>query len=613
MTVVVAALAVALGSEVSARQPDAGQARAQMEAEAARNPKDAETQFRLGVVYDRLQAHTEAVVAFRRVVALRPDDARAWDYMALHLEALGQVEQAEAAYRQGLAVNRGRFADPYLDYNFGRLLAKRNRLEESLTHLDRAKALAPSTRAVEYERARVLLRLNRTNEARASGERALAIADPGRYILDLQVYNLLIQTYSRLGEQALAAIYVEKARAEPIPVERLNPGDGAPAIAPEPRAYVSPEPSVAAAIEAAKALIPTGKLNEAIELLRKTVASNPREADAYLLLGTALALVPLRSEAIAALAEAVRLRPDHARGHFMMATALARFGEYPQARASFERALQLDPTLLEAHVQLAMVLGASGEVDAAIGHLSSAIDGYGESVTAAQALFLRGTLYQEQGHGDKAVSDFEQSIRVQPASPKPYLALGILRGQRGDVAGGLDALKKAVELAPADPEAQFRLGSLYLRSGQAVSAVPHLREAVRLRPGERARLYALARALQASGEVDAAAPILQELARLSQAQTADEEKLLESGRLNNEGVALEAQGQFAEALERYRAAVHISPGEVSFQRNLALVLCRLSRWEDAIPELRAVLRAVPGDPDATKALDVALERAPHRR
>jgi tetratricopeptide (TPR) repeat protein len=78
-------------------------------------------------------------------------------------------------------------------------------------------------------------------------------------------------------------------------------------------------------------------------------------------------------------------------------------------------------------------------------------------------------------------------------------------------------------------------------------------------------------------------------------------------------VALEAQGQFAEALERYRAAVHISPGEVSFQRNLALVLCRLSRWEDAIPELRAVLRAVPGDPDATKALDVALERAPHRR
>ncbi|HET8550014.1 MAG TPA: tetratricopeptide repeat protein, partial [Bryobacteraceae bacterium] len=120
-------------------------------AEACRlRPNDPDTHFQLGVFQDSRKAHAEAVAAFRRVVELRPNDARAWDYLALHLEALGQVDEAEAAFRKGASVNRGRYADAYLDYNFGRLLAKRNRLADSLPHFDRALGIAPPTRAIHY-------------------------------------------------------------------------------------------------------------------------------------------------------------------------------------------------------------------------------------------------------------------------------------------------------------------------------------------------------------------------------------------------------------------------------------------------------------------------------
>jgi len=74
---------------------------------------------------------------------------------------------------------------------------KRNRLEESKKHLDRAAQLAPQVRAVWYERAKVNLRLQSYGEARHDAERALWLADSSGVIIDLQVYYLLESIYHR--------------------------------------------------------------------------------------------------------------------------------------------------------------------------------------------------------------------------------------------------------------------------------------------------------------------------------------------------------------------------------------------------------------------------------
>ena len=72
---------------------------------------------------------------------------------------------------------------------------KMDRLSESKRHLDRALKLAPKIRAVHYEHAKLNIRLGTYEAARADAERALGVADPSGFVLDLQVYYLLSRVY----------------------------------------------------------------------------------------------------------------------------------------------------------------------------------------------------------------------------------------------------------------------------------------------------------------------------------------------------------------------------------------------------------------------------------
>lgn len=182
------------------------------------DPRDAEAQFRLATIYDRFKRFADAVQHFEKVVDTDPKDARAWDYLALDLEPLGEVEHADLAYRKGLAANQpGPHFDAFLDYNYGRFLMKRNDLTASKQHLDRAVELTPDFRAPWYERARLNLRLKNNQQAREDAERAADIRDSRGIIIDLQLYVLLEQIYTRLGDAALAEKYAKLSQRTPVP------------------------------------------------------------------------------------------------------------------------------------------------------------------------------------------------------------------------------------------------------------------------------------------------------------------------------------------------------------------------------------------------------------
>jgi tetratricopeptide (TPR) repeat protein len=188
-----------------------------LEKAASLRPANADAHYQLGILFFRGRLNPEAVRQFEDAVALRPTDARAYDYLALSLEGLGEAERVDLAYRSALKVNEGPFFDPFVEYNYGRFLLKQDRLEESRSHLDRAVALLPNHRGVHYERGKLDLALKDYQLARKDAERALSLRDPSGFVLDLQVYYLLATVYARLGESELARKYAELSRTTPIP------------------------------------------------------------------------------------------------------------------------------------------------------------------------------------------------------------------------------------------------------------------------------------------------------------------------------------------------------------------------------------------------------------
>lgn len=180
---------------------------------------NAEAHFQLGILFDNSKLNREAVEQFRISVALRPLDPRAYDYLGLNLEALGETQEAATIYKKGLVVNKGPLFDYFLDYNYGRFLLKERKLQESRVHLDRAVSLARETRAVYYERAKLNVLLGDYQQARQDAEQASRLQDPSGFVLDLQVYYLLANVYSHLGEHELARQYAELSKTATIPIQ----------------------------------------------------------------------------------------------------------------------------------------------------------------------------------------------------------------------------------------------------------------------------------------------------------------------------------------------------------------------------------------------------------
>ena len=194
-----------------------------LEQAVRRNPEDAEAAVQLGALYNKLNRRGEAAKFFEKAVAVVPGNARAWDYLALDEQAMGDPDRAADAFMKAAAANQpGRHYDAFVDYNYGRFLAKVGRLEEAKKHLDNAVALAPDVRAVWYEHARVNLQLKSFQQARDDGEKALGLPDAGGYVLDLQLYALLEETCRTLGDLESANKYAALSRKTQVPVQEIR-------------------------------------------------------------------------------------------------------------------------------------------------------------------------------------------------------------------------------------------------------------------------------------------------------------------------------------------------------------------------------------------------------
>ena len=138
---------------------------------AARAPRDAEVQDRLGEALERIGALDAAIDAYRAALSARPDFRKASNHLILALVKAGKGEEAVQRAR---ALADAAPGDPDRHFTLGLAQSEQN-VADAIASFRRVLELAPRHTLARYNLALVLKRADRLPEAIDELERALAI------------------------------------------------------------------------------------------------------------------------------------------------------------------------------------------------------------------------------------------------------------------------------------------------------------------------------------------------------------------------------------------------------------------------------------------------------
>jgi tetratricopeptide (TPR) repeat protein len=194
-------------------------ARRCLEQALALDPRAPYAQFLYGLEAYLGNDLKEALPRFRKARQLSPTDPRAALYLGLTIESLGQPAEALSLYEEAVRLERSAgelHAETLLPG--GRLLLLLGRLEECERWIRQAAALAPDSRDVHFEFARLLLKKGDAAQGVAEGEAALALSEG--VVTDAAIHYLLIRAYQQSGMPDRAAIHAEIMRAQESPADK---------------------------------------------------------------------------------------------------------------------------------------------------------------------------------------------------------------------------------------------------------------------------------------------------------------------------------------------------------------------------------------------------------
>lgn len=179
----------------------------------ALNPDNLEARYYLGRVYFTQNRFAEAIEAFEALLARDRRHVKAQNNLGQALGGLNNIDQARAAYRRAIELDRNSTKPSELPLlNLAVLLLQRDEVEEAVSLLTRAATLNPAAAQVRFQLGKAYLRQARLAEAEAALETATKL-DPK----DKGAHYQLGRLYHRLGK-------TELARRELAISERLSAG-----------------------------------------------------------------------------------------------------------------------------------------------------------------------------------------------------------------------------------------------------------------------------------------------------------------------------------------------------------------------------------------------------
>jgi serine/threonine-protein kinase len=243
----------------------------------------------------------------------------------------------------------------------------------------------------------------------------------------------------------------------------------------------------------------TGRSEDAVASLKRSLALQPDSDESHRLLGEVLADRGDVDGGVAQLQEAIRIRPRYWRGYMALGLAYYRAGRFRDALEPYRRATELQPNEPSPFANLGTVYHRLGDITAAIGNYEHAVR-LGPSGSAYANLALA---YYRAGRLDDARDAYEQSLAANPKSVLNHRNLGDVYKRLGQAAKSKAQYEQAIaigiELVKVNPRDVRTIALMALseaKLGQSASAERHAAEARTLAPDDR-------EILQRSAEVHA--------------------------------------------------------------------------------------------------------------
>ena len=290
----------------------------------------------------------------------------------------------------------------------------------------------------------------------------------------------------------------------------------------------------------------TGRLSQAIEANRKLVSITPQDAGAHNNMGNALLADGRPDEAKLSFQKAITLQPSYSEAYSNLGNTFQELGILEEAENNHKQAISLKPDFVSAHFNLGVVLQLLNRLEEAEGCYRKALELAPDYAKAHNNL---GNVLQAQGKLNEAEASFEKAIALKPEYAEAYSNRGnTLLELAIEILGRAEKnYRQAVGFAPDFAEAHSNLSLTLEKLGKTEEADQVYQRAISLSPDLAGAHSNRGLTFTKTGNQDSSTPSRRRMLAVKPVNVETE---------YNAGVALYGQGQYQEAIEKFRVSNH---------------------------------------------------------
>lgn len=221
------------------------------------------------------------------------------------------------------------------------------------------------------------------------------------------------------------------------------------------------------------------KIQNTVDAFKKAITLDPENKEAHLKLSELYLYVKAYPQCLAQANEALRIDRNIAKAYFIKGFAYKETGDTSKAISSFQTVVELQPEYYDAHIQLGNIYVAKKN-RIALEYYNNALR---ISPNSTEALYNRGLFYQENRSIEKAETDYQNIIKIDPAYADAHYNLGYLDlVYNKDYKSAIVHFTDAIRINDNYVEAFFNRGVCYEYTGDLQAAEKDYRHALSIVP-----------------------------------------------------------------------------------------------------------------------------------